>query len=182
MPNPAPCVARPGAGTGAERERAVIPIQIRSAGPADAAPMARMLNDIIRIGGTTAFRQPFDDAGIVDRFIASAFAISCFVAVDATTVVGFQSLEWSDPDWPGEDPLPADWALIATYVDPRVHKRRIGRQLFDRTAPAARQAGVRFIDATIRRENAGGLAYYRSLGFTDYRSGADTISKRFAPV
>lgn len=36
------------------------------------------------------------------------------------------------------------------------------------------------IDATIRRENAGGLAYYAALGFEDYRDGPETLSKRLA--
>lgn len=58
----------------------------------------------------------------------------------------------------------------------------MGRALFARTAQAAEAAGVRFIDATIRSENTGRQAFYERLGFTDYRSGAATVSKRFAPV
>ena len=37
------------------------------------------------------------------------------------------------------------------------------------------------IDATIRKENGGGQAFYAGIGFVDYRIGAESISKRFAP-
>jgi ribosomal protein S18 acetylase RimI-like enzyme len=36
------------------------------------------------------------------------------------------------------------------------------------TRQAAERAGVRTIDATIRADNAGGLAFYGSLGFREY--------------
>jgi ribosomal protein S18 acetylase RimI-like enzyme len=104
------------------------------------------------------------------------------VTVDEGRLSGFQALEWCDPEWPGEDRLPPDWAVIATYVDPGTRARRAGSVLFDKTAQAAKEAGVRFIDATIRKENIGGLAFYEKMGFIDYRSSAETISKQFAPV
>jgi len=101
--------------------------------------------------------------------------------MDGAQLMGFQALEWCDPAWPGDDPLPADWAVIATYVGPQAHRRGVGRALFAATAQAAKNAGVRFIDATIRIENTGGQASYEGVGFTDYRVGAETVSKRFAP-
>lgn len=140
--------------------------------------MAGILNAIIAIGGTTAHREPFDAARIQREFIAPARGICCFVALDAGAVRGFQALEWSDPDWPGADRLPADWAFISTYVAPGRHRRGIGRDLFDRTRAAARAAGVRFIDACIRLENAGGLAFYDRMGFKEYRRGTQTVSRR----
>ncbi|WP_448950036.1 N-acetyltransferase family protein [Labrys neptuniae] len=158
-----------------------MPLLVRSAQPGDAGAMAAILNEIIAIGGTTAHRDSFDERGIVGTFIAPEFGISCFVALDGVQMLGFQALEWCDPAWPGPDPLPADWGVIATYVDPQAHKKGIGRALFAKTAVAAREAGVRFVDATIRKENTGGQAYYQGIGFSDYRVGAETISKRFAP-
>ncbi|WP_454811486.1 N-acetyltransferase family protein [Labrys neptuniae] len=143
--------------------------------------MAQLINEIIAIGGTTAHRRPFDEHRILDEFIAAKRGICCFVAVDDAQILGFQALEWCDPDWPGEDRLPADWAVIGTYVVPEAHGRGIGRALFRETAGAAKAAGVRFIDATIRKENAGGQAFYGSIGFVDYRGGAESVSKRFAP-
>ena len=157
-------------------------LHTRTAQPQDASAMARILNRIISIGGTTAYRRPFDERSIVDTFISPKLGISCFVAIDGPGLVGFQALEWSDPDWPGDDRLPADWAVIATYVEPGAHKRGVGRELSAKTIEAAREAGVRFIDATIRKENMGGQAFYGRIGFAEYRAGAETISKRLAPV
>lgn len=76
---------------------------------------------------------------------------------------------------------PPDWGVIATFVDPHAHKRGAGRALFANTVEAAKNAGVSFIDATIRKENTGGQAYYGGIGFTDYSESAETVSKRFAP-
>ncbi|MCV0425147.1 MAG: GNAT family N-acetyltransferase [Roseibium sp.] len=154
---------------------------IRSAEKGDARKMADILNRIIEIGGTTGYRGTFDEQRILNEFTPD-LGISCFVAIDGTQLVGFQSLVWSDPDWPGEAKLPEDWSIIATYVDPTTHSRGVGRALFAKTAQAARDAGARHIDATIRKENAGGQAYYESLGFTDYRTSATAVSKRYTPV
>jgi ribosomal protein S18 acetylase RimI-like enzyme len=63
-----------------------------------------------------------------------------------------------------------------------MHGKGVGRTLFTRTAAAAQEAGVSAIDATIRKENTGGLSYYSRMGFVDYRTGEETISKRFVPV
>lgn len=154
-------------------------LDIRPADELDAGEMASTLNEIIRIGGTTAYRQTFDMQGIIDSFISPGLGISCFVAKDGPRFLGFQALEWSDPDWQGEDLLPEGWALVATYVSPRAHKKGVGRALFTKTIVAAKAAGVCFIDATIRKENTGGQAYYKEMGFTDYKIGAENLSKRF---
>jgi GNAT superfamily N-acetyltransferase len=141
--------------------------------------MAELLNALIARGGTTAHRQPFDADGIAATFIQPKYGICCYCAQDTDTVLGFQALEWSDPDWPGPERLPADWAIIATYVAPDRHGTGIGRRLFAATLAAARAAGVRKIDATIRRGNALWLGYYGGMGFRDHRSGEDTLSKVF---
>ncbi|TQV77944.1 GNAT family N-acetyltransferase [Denitrobaculum tricleocarpae] len=157
-------------------------LEIRPATQSDANAMARLLNEIISIGGSTAYRQPFDTQGIMDTFVSPKRGISCFVAVKGSQLLGFQALEWADPDWPGEEPLPPGWALIATYVDPHAHKQGVGRALFAQTAAAAKGAGVGFIDATIRKENTGGQAYYQGVGFRDYKADAETVSKVYAPA
>ena len=125
----------------------------------------------------------FDEQRILKEFTPE-LGISCFVAVDGSQIIGFQSLVWSDPDWPGDDKLPEDWAIIATYVDPMTHsKRRRGGPLFRKKPHKRPKRPVsRYIDATIRKENTGGQTYYGSLGFTDYRASATAVSKRYAPV
>ena len=154
---------------------------IRAAREEDAEAMATLLNEIIAIGGTTAHSQPFDRVRILGSFVASPRRVSCFVATDGARLTGFQALEWSDPDGRGDHAPARDWAIISTYIRQGSHGRGIGAALFRHTRAAARAAGVAFIDATIRRENAGGLAFYSRLGFEDYREDALTISKRLAP-
>lgn len=73
-----------------------MPLMTRAARPDDAEAMARLINEII--GGTTALRQAFDAQGIFSVFIAPNLAISCFVAIDGPQLLGFQALEWCDPD------------------------------------------------------------------------------------
>lgn len=157
-------------------------LEVRPATAEDASAMMALLNEIIAAGGTTAHRKPFDEQAIIAQFIASRLFLCCLVAVSEGKIAGFQALEWADPDWPGDDALPADWAIIATYVNRAAHGRGVGRALFARTSRAAAAAGVRFIDATIRLENSGGRRFYERLGFVDYRHGVETISKRFSPI
>ncbi|MDO1584326.1 GNAT family N-acetyltransferase [Rhizobium oryzicola] len=153
---------------------------IRPARAEDAPAMAYLINEIIQHGGTTAHKSLFDTDRIMSDFIRPHAAISCFVAVADERVVGFQALEWADPNWPGEDKkIPADWGIIATYVHRSCQGTGVGRTLFKHTEVAAKSAGVTSIDATIRKENAGGLRYYSSLGFQNYREGSETISKQF---
>lgn len=155
-------------------------LEIRTARSEDLDGMAQLINRIIAIGGSTAYRTPFDADKIRSEFMPPVFGLCCHAAVEGAGILGFQSLVRSDPDWPGELKLPADWGVIATYVDPSAHGRGVGTQLFRQTAAAARQAGIQHIDATIRKENSGGLAYYSRMGFEDYRSGEETVSKRFS--
>jgi GNAT superfamily N-acetyltransferase len=112
--------------------------------------------------------------------------VSCFVAEAEGRIVGFQGLMRSfDPD----DTLPDGWATIGTFARVGLTQRGVGGALFARTLRAAREAGITAIDATIRADNTGGLAFYARQGFVDYdrmvgvplRNGApvDRIRKRF---
>ena len=49
-------------------------------------------------------------------FFKNRFAICSHVAVQGDAIIGFQFLEWSDPNWSGIDKLPSNWGLIATYI------------------------------------------------------------------
>ena len=64
--------------------------------------------------------------------------------------------------------FPMTGASIGTFTEVGLVKRGVGAALFARTVEAARAAGVRTIDATIRADNAGGIAFYSRLGFQDY--------------
>ena len=154
-------------------------ITVRKATRNDAEQMAALLNEIIRIGGTTAHRTEFDAVRMFEHYIASEHSISCVVALDEGEVLGFQSLAWPDPKHHGPNPIAPDWGIIATFAKVGRTQSGIGTALFKHTLVAARQAGVPSIDATIRHENTGGQAYYRKMGFRTYRQSADTVSKEF---
>jgi ribosomal protein S18 acetylase RimI-like enzyme len=141
---------------------------IREAAPEDAVPLTDLLNSIISIGGTTAHLSHFDAERMQREFIKPTLNISCLVAESKGQIAGFQSLEWSDPEWTGADLLPSDWAFIASFVAPDKHGKGIGKRLFEHTKKRAISSRVNTIDATIRADNEAGLLYYSSLGFTDY--------------
>jgi ribosomal protein S18 acetylase RimI-like enzyme len=78
--------------------------------------------------------------------------------------VGFQGLMTAYDDFD----LPENWATIGTFTRVGSDRRGIGRALLARTLAAARAAGIATIDATIRADNAAGLAFYSRQGFVDY--------------
>lgn len=159
---------------------------IRSATRADAPAMAGLINAIIAIGGTTAYESPFDAAEMDAEFISPPHLVSCFVADEDGRIAGFQSLMRGFED---HDPFPDDWGIIGTFARVGLTRRGVGAALFAHTVEAARAAGINTIDATIRADNTGGLAFYSRLGFVDYavlravplRDGTpmDRIRKRF---
>lgn len=143
-------------------------LSVRAAIASDAEAMCAVLNPIIARGGTTAHQRAFDAARMTSHYLEPPLRISATVACLDGKIVGFQSLEWSNPDWQGDGTLPRDWGIIASFVENGQQGRGIGRALFAATLRAASEAGIRSIDATIRADNAAGLAYYSSLGFVDY--------------
>lgn len=127
--------------------------------------MADLINAIIAIGGTTAYEEPFDAAQMDAAYISLPQLVSCFVAEADGEIVGFQGLMRSfDPD----DPLPDDWATIGTFARVGLQRCGVGAALFARTVEASRAADIAVIDATIRADNTGGLAFYARRGFVDY--------------
>lgn len=135
----------------------------RPARPEDTAPMCALLNAIIARGGTTAHQVPFTPEGIASHYMTAPEAVSCVVAEIDGRIVGFQVLGLA----PGY--LPEGWGEIGTFVAEGMQGKGVGKALFAATQAAARAAGLRHIDATIRADNFGGLAFYSGLGFRDYR-------------
>ncbi len=140
----------------------------RPATPTDAPAMCAILNEIIVIGGTTAYEDPFDAAHMTEGYITAPRLIRCTVAEVDRAVSGFQAIWHANPDRTGWDALPPDWAYIASFVKVGMTGHGIGKALFAATKSAARAAGIPTIDATIRGDNASGLRFYGGMGFVDY--------------
>ncbi len=97
-------------------------------------------------------------------------------------LMGFQSLTYH-PE------LPERWADIATYTRMEPKTPGVGTALFAATNKNAPKFPISDINATIRSDNTGGLAYYQKCGFIDYAISegiplndgtiVDRISKRY---
>ena len=134
---------------------------IRKAKPEDAPEMADLLNEIIAIGGTTAFEDQVTAADIINWYIQGKQLFCCHVAIDdAGSVIGFQSLESDSKD---KEKI----GYIATFARQTPVVKGVGTALFQTTTKKARQLKVREISAKIRADNTPGLAYYSKMGFLD---------------
>lgn len=136
---------------------------IRPAHPDDAADMTMLVNEIIRIGGATAIQVEYT-VEATESFIQELQTTGCIhVAHDKESgaLLGYQSLEYYSD-------LPKTLGVIATFAKVGSVKRGIGTALFTATRKAAPALGFTEIDATIRTDNTGGLAYYSKMGFQDH--------------
>ena len=59
-------------------------------------------------------------------------------------------------------------STVSTFASRSRHRSGVGSGLFARTSEAASRLGFAAINATIRVENVGGLAYYSRMGFETY--------------
>ena len=143
-------------------------IQTHRAQPSDAKAMCDLLNPIIEEGSTTAHRNLFDSERMIRTHIEAPLLIRTTLASEGAELLGFQLLEWADPEYEGPEAIPETWAVIASFVQSGRQGLGIGRLLWRETLLAAKSAGVEVIDASIRSDNVPGLAYYSGLGFRDY--------------
>lgn len=159
-------------------------LTVRAATSADAPELAHLLNAIIARGGTTALEEPFTAAHLDEVYLTGPGVLSCVVAVeiDVARLAGFQTLI-------REAELPEGWGDIGTFSRVDGIQRGVGTALFAATRANAEALGLIAINATIRGDNTGGLAYYSKMGFKDYgvdraiplKSGrtADRVHKRY---
>jgi len=138
-------------------------LDIRPVRLEDAAELADLLNQIIARGGTTALEAPFTPKALAEAYLTGPDVICCFVAVDRARgrLEGFQTLGY----YPG---LPEDVGDIGTFARIGSVQRGVGSMLFAATSAQARRRGLASINATIRADNTGGLAFYSRLGFADH--------------
>lgn len=138
-------------------------VTVRAVIADDAAELAELLNAIIAEGGTTALQEPFTADRLADTYLTGPAVHCCFVAIDPATgrLEGFQTLgRYSS--------LPDDIGDIGTFARIDGKQRGVGSALFAATRDRARELGLVAINATIRADNSGGLAFYSKLGFTDH--------------
>ena len=138
-------------------------IHIRRASTSDARLMAELLNEIIAEGGTTALTDPVTGAYISEKMAGHGDRGAWHLAEDDDgTCLGFQ--------WIGPYPdLPPNACDIATFVRLGRTGLGIGSSLFEATKQAALDLGYDWINANIRADNSGGLTYYQSRGFRDWK-------------
>jgi L-amino acid N-acyltransferase YncA len=138
-------------------------LDVRPVRPEDAAELADLLNQIIAQGGTTALETPFTPDALAQAYLTGPDVICCFVAVDRVTgrLEGFQTLG-AYPD------LPEDVGDIGTFARVGGVQRGVGSRLFAATLAEARRLGLTALNATIRADNTGGLAFYGRVGFEAY--------------
>ncbi|MGR3289998.1 MAG: GNAT family N-acetyltransferase [Paracoccaceae bacterium] len=160
-----------------------MPVTIRKASSADTRQMSELLNEIIAAGGTTAMSGAISAKDLAKWMQTDADQSAWHVAEDHHgTIMGFQMLI------PHQD-LPPEAADIATFVRSGATQMGIGSKLFAATEKAGVSLGYLWLNATIRANNSGGLTYYQSRGFRDWRIDQDVpladgtlenrISKRF---
>ena len=157
---------------------------VRKAEYGDIKKMSNILNEIINEGGLTLQNSITTPVDFKREYFTNPFSLCNHVATQGTKIIGFQFLEWSDPNWSGIDKLPSDWGLIATYVSKNVRGLGVGKQLFEATRLASNDKGMRSISATMNSTNKGAIGYYESLGFCEYFTFENEykqtcISKRF---
>ena len=157
---------------------------VRKAEYGDIKKMSNILNEIINEGGRTLQNSITTPVDFKRDYFTNPFTLCNHVATQGTKIIGFQFLEWSDPNWSGIDKLPSDWGLIATYVSKNVRGLGVGKQLFEATRLAANNKGMCSISATMNSKNKGAIGYYESLGFCEYLTFENEykqscISKRF---
>lgn len=144
-------------------------IQVRRAQPADAQQMSDLLNEIIAIGGTTAFLDPIAPETLQGWMAAYADRSLWHVAEDEQgLILGYQSAEVAG--------APAPDALnMASFVRVGIVGKGIGSRLFEATTTAARAMGYSWLNASIRSDNTSGLSYYSKVGFVTWDSDPEAV-------
>lgn len=137
-------------------------ITIRPVQTSDIVQMTELLNEIIAIGGTTAYLTARSEADIASWVARGGTKASWHVADENGVVLGFQ---WAEP----HDQLPVDAASVATFVRVGTVGKGVGTLLFGATIAKARALGFVWLNASIRSDNTSGLTYYTKMGFTDWK-------------
>ncbi|MCK8463321.1 GNAT family N-acetyltransferase [Aliiroseovarius sp. S1339] len=136
-------------------------ITTRQARAEDAEGMSAVITPILISWRSARPRSP---EHMRANYIQNPDNIRCSIAEDdAGRIVGFQSLILPKAHNPYG--TPQGWGEIGTYVALDAGRGGIGRLLFADSLAAARDAGIKKIEASIGRDNPLGIAYYEAMGF-----------------
>ncbi|MEP5155166.1 GNAT family N-acetyltransferase [Planktotalea sp.] len=142
-------------------------ITIRAFQDTDVPQMTELLNEIIEVGGTTAYLTQLSEDELASWVARGTERAAWNVAIDETDrLVGFQ---WAEP----HELLPPEAASIASFVRIGVVGAGIGSKLFEATSAQMRAFGFEWINASIRSDNDSGLRYYSKMGFKDWQIDPD---------
>ena len=136
--------------------------RIRASRKSDIPAMTDLLNEIIRAGGSTAMEVQLSEDELRYWFVSGPPVLISNVAIDdAGATIAFQAVLH-------DKNLPAGWGDIGTFVKLGSGQRGCGRGLFAATVRDAKKQAIATLNATIRSDNSGGLAFYQKLGFLPY--------------
>jgi L-amino acid N-acyltransferase YncA len=139
-------------------------VRIRVAQPNDAEGIVRVLNPIIKAGLYTVLDLPVTVEQQRD-FIASFPKEGVFhVAerVEDQTIVGLQDVA---PFGDGSTHAFDHVGVIASFIDLKLRRKGIGKQLFQATFDTAKKRGFEKLFTYIRADNTDALASYMHHGF-----------------
>ena len=148
-------------------------MKTRIATAEDAAAMSDVLDEIFQAGKRA---DRVDEAVVLERYIHDPERIRCTVMeADDGRLLGFQSLKVVSAD--NIYNAPAGWGVIGTHIRPSAARKGIGKHLFAVSKQAAKQAGLKDIEAQIGADNEEALAYYEAMGFRTYRYEGTNVCK-----
>ena len=141
---------------------------VRSVRSDDVIGISNILNEIIIEGGKTLHNNTMKPLEFEKYYLKSQFTVCGHVAIQEKSIIGFQLLEWSDPNWSGVDKLPSNWGLISTYIKKNARRLSAGKQLFHATKLYVSKTKMFSIIATVGLFNKGANEFHESLGFYEY--------------
>jgi GNAT superfamily N-acetyltransferase len=147
------------------------PIQIRRAGPEDAAAIARLLHDFNSeyaeptpgVAALTGFARQMLEAGEMTVLLAGD-------GPDGISLTRFRTCVWTGGP---------EAHLQELYVVPPLRGHGIGRALLEATMDAARVVGASGIDLNTGATDTAARALYESCGFSNREGSADGPSMLF---
>ena len=143
---------------------------VREMEPQDVAACVGIINEIIKIGGTTAYEEPYTEEKFEAHYLNEAATAQ--VVLHDDRLVGFQSC------FEVEEGIYS----VGSFTDQINPVRGAGRALIEGTIAAARRNGATAILAKITSDNTGGLSYYSKMGFQDHEVIAGDLTRRDGTV